>query len=815
MEIEHEKTDSNLKKKAPKIFRFRYVIYTIVILLLLLSLFSYDPSDMDVLSGGVEAPLKNWIGPFGAYFSAALILLFGLASYPILFLLIISALRPFLSSIPLRRHGYSGALILVILGFLIIFGMFPAELSSLTESLGIGTTGNERLSSLSGGVIGQFFAAPERSVRPGILYGFIGAVGTFIVGSVFLLTGLVFVWLADWHDILKNYLEERKKILEITGEMPNSLSERRKKEREEKLKQMLNQYKEGEKELILSSEKKTSEVEVPVIKEEVVEKNEAEKSDDKEENKKTHLPPPVNSGFSGKKVIKEKKGGKTTHYELPPLSLLEKGAKIEGESEEIIEASKRVIEETLQHFKIEGQVVAVVSGPRVTRYEIMLAPNININKITALQRNFAMQLEAESLRMLAPIPGKNTIGLEVPNSTVSTITLRSIMETDEWQRNRMEIPVILGRDVSGKPVITDLAKTPHMLIAGATGSGKSVCMHSIILSMLYKFSPFEMRFILVDPKMVEFTWYKPLPHLNVEVVNVVKNVPRALRWGVNEMERRYKLFSELKARNLLSFNNRDRTKDPESDGEGNPIPETLPYIVIIIDELADIMMTEYKQDVETSIARIAQKGRAAGIHMIIATQTPRTTIITGAIKANIPTRIALQVSSQVDSRVIIDGQGAEKLLGKGDMLFTPPGSSNLERVQGTFIQDYEIENVVRFVSSQVEQSFDESILMPGEDEEGEIQTTGKPELDDIINKYLADSDNELLKKALETILLDKKVSTSYIQRRLGIGYNKAAELVEELERRGIVGPPVGASAKREILVEGYEDIKAKSEDNEF
>ncbi|HRR28399.1 MAG TPA: DNA translocase FtsK 4TM domain-containing protein [Victivallales bacterium] len=809
MEIDHEKIDSNFKKDH-KIFHFRYVVYVIVILLLLLSLISYDPSDQDILSGGVDAPLKNWIGPFGAYFSGILILLFGLASYPILILLIVSTLRPFLSSIPPRRHGYSGALISVIFGLLVIFGMFPAELSSLTESLGIGTTGDNKLSSLSGGVIGQFFAAPEGSVRPGILYGFIGAVGTFIVGSVFLLTGLVFIWFADWYNVLKNYLDERRKILEITGEIPSSLSEKRKKEREEKLKQMLDNYKGNDKESASLTDKK-SETGEPLVKEEVIEKNETEKSVDRVESKKENTPS-INAISSEKKLIKEKKAGKTIHYELPPLSLLEKGAKIEGESGEIIEASKRVIEETLQHFNIEGQVVAVVSGPRVTRYEIMLAPNININKITALQRNFAMQLEAESLRMLAPIPGKNTIGLEVPNSTVSTITLRSIMETDAWQRNRMEIPVILGRDVSGKPVITDLAKTPHMLIAGATGSGKSVCMHSIILSMLYKFSPFEMRFILVDPKMVEFTWYKPLPHLNIEVVNVVKNVPRALRWGVNEMERRYKLFSELKARNLLSFNSRDRTKDPESDSDGNPIPDSLPYIVIIIDELADIMMTEYKQDVETSIARIAQKGRAAGIHMIIATQTPRTTIITGAIKANIPTRIALQVSSQIDSRVIIDGQGAEKLLGKGDMLFTPPGSSNLERVQGTFIQDHEIENVVRFISSQVEQSFDESILMSDEDEEGDIKTTGKPELDDIIKKYLADSDNELLKKALETILLDKKVSTSYIQRRLGIGYNKAAELVEELERRGIVGPPVGASAKREILIEGYEDIKAKEEE---
>ncbi len=626
-----------------------------------------------------------------------------------------------------------------------------------------------------------------------------------MVGFVFFASGMIFVWLADWQAVLASRMDDRRKILEMFGEdSEESLGARRSREREEKFKKMMADAEKAKEPSLAVTEKddegKPEETQPPP------KKIPAKAPEPKEEERKA---PPER-----KKVIKDQKKGKSTHYELPPLSLLEKGAKIEGESGDIIEASRKVIEQTLEHFKVEGKVVATISGPRVTRYEIMLAPNIKINKITELHRNLAMQLEAESMRMLAPIPGKNTVGLEVPNSTVSTITLRSIMETDSWQRNRMEIPVILGRDVSGKAVVTDLTKSPHMLIAGATGSGKSVCMHSIILSMLYKFSPFELRFILIDPKMVEFTWYKPLPHLNVEVVNIVKKVPRALRWGVNEMERRYKLFSELKARNLVSFNSRDRSKDPEKDNDGNEIPDSLPYIVIVIDELADIMMTEYKQDVETSIARIAQKGRAAGIHMIIATQTPRVSIITGAIKANIPSRIALQVSSQTDSRVIIDGQGAEKLLGKGDMLFTPPGSSNLERVQGTFIQDHEIEHVVRFIADQVEQCFDDSILKA---EEGEDDGDGggmKPEIEDLVNQYLGDSGNELLKKAFETVLLDKKVSTSYIQRRLGIGYNKSAELIEELERRGIVGPAVGASAKREILVEGFEDIKSEEEEEE-
>jgi S-DNA-T family DNA segregation ATPase FtsK/SpoIIIE len=707
-----------------------------------------------------------------------------------------------ISSVPVKRYGYFGALLAIVIGTIILFGMYPETFSPLTERLGIGYTGEDSSSSLSGGVIGQILAAPEGSARVGFLSGLLGAVGTFIVGVVFLSSGMIFVWIADWKAVLSRYLDERNKILEMTGDDPiGSLRIKRLQERDELIKKNEKRDEEQKNEEPKEPEKIEDSNEDPIktinIKPTTIETK---------DERKTSAP-------NRKKTIKNHKKGDVSHYELPPFSLLEKGVKIEGENGDIIEASRKVIQETLEHFKVDGKVVAWTSGPRVTRYEILLAPGIKVNRVIELTKNLAMQLEAESIRMLAPIPGKNTIGVEVPNSTVSTITLRSIMDTELWQKNKMEIPVILGRDVDGRAVVTDLAKAPHMLIAGATGSGKSVCMHSIVMSMLYKFSPYELRFILIDPKMVEFAWYKPLPHLNVEVVNIVKKVPRALRWGVNEMERRYKIFSELKARNLTTFNTRDRSKDPEKDSEGNEIPDSLPYVVIIIDELADIMMTEYKQDVETSIARIAQKGRAAGIHMIIATQTPRVKIITGAIKANIPSRIALQVSSQIDSRVIIDIQGAEKLLGKGDMLFTPPGSSNLERVQGTFVQDHEIENVVRFVSSQVEQSFDDSILKSA-DGDDDNQSANKPEIDDIIHQYLGDSGNELLKKAFETILLDKKASTSYIQRRLNIGYNKSAELIEELERRGIVGPAVGASAKREILVEGYEDVKEKEESEE-
>ncbi|MFA6292634.1 MAG: DNA translocase FtsK, partial [Victivallales bacterium] len=503
---------------------------------------------------------------------------------------------------------------------------------------------------------------------------------------------------------------------------------------------------------------------------------------------------------SGRKTVKEpRKIDPASRYALPPVTLLEKGKEVAGEERQYIEASMTVIQSTLDSFGIQGKVISHVSGPRVTRYEISLEPGVKVERISNLERNFSMDLQAKSVRILAPIPGKNTVGIEVPNSNVSSIPMRSIMESGVWGTSINEIPIILGRDVSGAPVVTDLARAPHLLIAGTTGSGKSVCMHSIMMSLLFRFSPSELKLILVDPKMVEFALYIPLPHLMIPVVNEPAKVQLALHWGVNEMERRYRIFSKASSKKLSEYNRREKPAVPVLDEDGSEIPDRMPILVIIIDELADIMMTEARASVENSIARIAQKGRAAGIHIVVATQTPRKQIITGVIKANFPTRIAFQVSAIVDSGVILDRKGAEKLLGKGDMLFIPPGSSNLERIQGTMVSDGEIEKVVNFVSGQMEQRFDETVLSGKASEldaELPFGQDGEGDEDD----SSAGSEEELVKRAIEAILTDGKASTSYVQRRLNIGYNKAANIIEIIERKGIVGPPVGANAKRQILV---------------
>jgi S-DNA-T family DNA segregation ATPase FtsK/SpoIIIE len=375
-----------------------------------------------------------------------------------------------------------------------------------------------------------------------------------------------------------------------------------------------------------------------------------------------------------------------------------------------------------------------------------------------------------------------------------------MMEAENWQKSRADIPVILGKDVSGKVQVTDLAKSPHLLIAGSTGSGKSVCINMLIISLLYRFSPKDLRLIMVDPKVVEFEVYKNLPHLITPIVNDPKKVPAALKWAINEMERRYKLLGKVGVRNLESFNTRKPVEEPIKDHDGNIIPDKLPYIVILIDELADIMMIA-KADVETSIARIAQKARAVGIHMVLATQTPRKDIITGVIKANLPSRIAFRVGSIVDSRVILDKKGAEALLGQGDMLFLPPGSAELDRIQGAWVSDEEIKAVVNFVADQAEQEFFDGVISEEDEEQGEAEGISSS-ASSAAAKYLKPDDDDNMKRALEIILTEKKASTSYIQRRLKIGYNRAADIIDQLEERGIIGAqPSTGGANREILVD--------------
>jgi S-DNA-T family DNA segregation ATPase FtsK/SpoIIIE len=756
-------------------FRFRYVFIIIIFLLLLLSVFSHSASDLAVLEGGNNGAIKNWIGPFGAHFARISFYLFGLASYPIFSLLIICAFRPLLHY-PTRRRGYAGSLIAVTVGITILFAMCPEKFVTVTNYLGIGST-NAPLSALSGGVIGQKLAAPELSVAPGLITRNIGTIGSFIVALVFLISGAVFIWISDWQPVFASKRQEDEKDTgDNLEDSIETLSRKREEDREKKYGEYKKKYEERGKE----KEKE----ELPL----------AMKPEETETTKKQTAELPRK-----KSVKPSRKSDPLSQYALPPVTLLEKGKEVEGEAQNFIDASKNILQSTLDSFGIQGKVISYVSGPRVTRYEISLDPGVKVERISSLSNNFAMDLQAESVRILAPIPGKNTVGIEVPNSKVSFISIRSLMESGSWNAPNIEIPIILGRDVSGRPVVTDLARAPHLLIAGATGSGKSVCMHSLIISLLYRFTPDELKLIMVDPKMVEFSMYASLPHLITPVVTDSKKVPVALHWGVNEMERRYKIFSKVKSKKLSDFNRREKKTEILLDEDNNEIPDKMPVLVIIIDELADIMMSEAKASVENSIARIAQKGRAAGIHMVVATQTPRKQIITGVIKANLPARIAFQVSSIVDSGVILDRKGAEKLLGRGDMLFIPPGSSSLDRIQGALVSDKEIEKVVTFVSEQAEQLFDETVLCGNVAEmEGEIPIGEGNEGED--GDLFGGSEEDLLERAIQAVLTDGKASTSYVQRRLGIGYNKAANLIEIMEKKGIVGPPMGASAKREILV---------------
>ncbi|MCJ8332557.1 MAG: DNA translocase FtsK, partial [Lentisphaeria bacterium] len=441
----------------------------------------------------------------------------------------------------------------------------------------------------------------------------------------------------------------------------------------------------------------------------------------------------------------------------------------------------------------------------VTMFEVKPAPGVKIEKIANLQNNIKMNLKAESLRILAPIPGKDTVGIEVPNTTSSAVSYKEMLQTPTWRNSDALIPICLGKDIQGKPQILDLAAAPHLLIAGQTGSGKSVCMNTLILSLLYKFRPDQLKMILVDPKKVEFKGYDTLPHLITPVISDdMKKVPLALNWSVQEMENRYSLLALAGCRNIEEYNNRKLPDEVQLDKDGKPLPDKLPYIVIIIDELADLMMT-YKQEVETLLARIAQMARAVGIHAVIATQRPSVNIITGVIKANFPTRIAFRVSSVTDSRTILDGKGADMLLGKGDMLYKSPKGSNLERVQGCFLDNDEIERVVEFIAKQGDQDFlDDMYNSAGSASGGGGVADGGSDI--------SAEDEELIQRAIAVIMKDRRASTSHIQRQLRIGYNRASIIIEELENRGIVGPQIG-SAPRDILMEtGPENSESDEED---
>lgn len=513
-----------------------------------------------------------------------------------------------------------------------------------------------------------------------------------------------------------------------------------------------------------------------------------------------------------KQVEKAKKETPKKVYCFPPVKLLDPALDTENASAMLeLQNNATKLVETLKSFGVNATIINICRGPSVTRYELQPAAGVKISKITNLSDDIALNLAAKGVRIEAPIPGKAAIGIEVPNKVTSMVSLRELIDSKEFSKSESKLSCVLGRDISGEIVITDLSKMPHLLIAGTTGSGKSVCVNSLLMSILYKATPDEVKILLIDPKMVEFSKYKGIPHLLVPVVSDAKKAAGALNWAVSEMLNRYKLFSEYDCKDIGSYNRlieknleyiaQNKTEDSEEDVclevGGLPVAkEKLPQIVIAIDELADLMMAA-PSEVEDAICRLAQMARAAGMHLIIATQRPSVNVITGVIKANIPSRIALKVSSNIDSRTILDASGAEKLIGRGDMLFAPVGASQPVRVQGCFAKDEEIERVTAYIKKSHDAQYNAEV-------EERIRRIAAEELGkDTKGAQSATSDNpdvdSLMEEAIKVVIEAGQASTSLLQRRLKVGYARAGRMVDDMEQMGIVGPHQGSKA-REVLM---------------
>ncbi|MBQ6471502.1 MAG: DNA translocase FtsK 4TM domain-containing protein [Victivallales bacterium] len=777
------------------------VLVSLVLALLLLSCcpsLSYHPLEIELISGGLENPIykQNILGQLGARTAWHLLLTFGLATYPMLALAFLCSIHRLFSRGKQSRLGgslfeYLLAFPLFGFGLAMLLGTWPNSFTVWTAFLNLHT--------IPGGVIGQRLCAPD------------GALSTIMSGtvSVLLSSALIFVSLAiicylHLMPLLRACLTRQQ---EQTSDdtMPEEEAALPPEEEEELPPEPTQLTIEGL-DCQPSDDPKAA----------VARGSQSRRSLATRDTGDATMNFGVRSSQSKRSAAEGASLRRTSSgYQLPSLDLLDKvsaDSPIDVDAKEIQE-NKATLDRTLHEFHINANVVGAIPGPQVTLFEVKTQAGIRLSRITQLENNFLMQLKASNLRILAPIPGKDLVGFEVPNAKRAKVQVRGMMENETWRRTRAVLPLLLGKNISGEDVILDLAKAPHLLIAGTTGSGKSVCMNLLITSLLFRFSPEELRLIMVDPKVVEFQAYQNLPHLVAPIINDCTKVATALNWAIFEMERRYRVLAKAGVRNLQDFNRRPlRPQDAPAllDDDGNPIPDRLPFIVIIIDELADIMSIA-KKDVENALARIAAKARAVGIHAIIATQRPDVKTLTGTIKSNFPVRIAFKVASHIDSQTIIGGKGAESLLGLGDMLFIPPGGQAQERIQCAMATDPERDRVVEWCSNQADQCFDEGIVHELEREPGEEEDSGAafdggaaPAASPLSSSANVNSKDAQLYQATEILLRDGRATISYIQRKMGIGYNSAAKLMEQLESRGIVGPANG-TMPREILVSSLEE----------
>lgn len=634
-----------------------------------------------------------------------------------------------------------------------------------------------------------------------MLQGFIGKIGIWLFIIMISILSLIILLDINIYELLKKFSSFKKYFLALKPKK-QPIVEKYEPKREEigKLKRPMrepkNEPKPQEEPTIKEVEPKKIEEKphsTPFIIEEIepkepenivnlekVEQVQETNEPKKEEKKPKNHVEVLNEVEENKKLLETLEKGereKPKDFRLPTLKFLADAKKSNTKvSESEIDQKISDLLEKLRRFKIDGDVVRTYAGPVVTTFEFRPAPHIKVSKILTLQDDLAMALKAQTIRIQAPVPGKDVVGIEIPNKHIDTIYLKSVLDSDIFKKSSSPLTIALGKDIVGNPFVTDLKKLPHLLIAGTTGSGKSVGINAMLLSLLYRNSPESLRLLMIDPKMLEFSMYNEIPHLLTPVITQSKEAVSALANMVSEMERRYQIMSQSKTKNIESYNEK-AVKENLS---------TMPYIVIIIDELADLMMTSGK-DVEFYISRLAQMARAAGIHLLVATQRPSVDVVTGLIKANLPSRISFKVGQKIDSKVILDSFGAESLLGRGDMLFTPPSSPSVIRLHAPFASEKEIETVVEYLKTQGEPMYDKSFLKDPNAEEG--TSSGDFDSGEI---------DELYEQAKSIVLSEQKTSISYIQRRLQIGYNRAARIVEQLEKMGVLSPP-NSKGQREII----------------
>lgn len=745
-----DKLLGNLKEVA-------IIAMIVVAVFLFIALFSFDASDPAWTHSVDTDIIHNGAGVIGAWIADILLTLFGYFGYFVPLLFCVSGWRIFQDRQSQTTFDYFTFTIRAVGVIFMVIG--ACGMAWLSFEVGGGLPNEqESAGGIVGSSIGNFFETITGNTG-GVLLLF-----TMLVTGITLYTGLSWIKVIDFLGYWT--LKGVDKITELYYQwQDHSAGRKAKKERD----------------VVIKQEKQEIEFrEPPKIKTEVVEPETSIRAE--MEKQEVLFAPPSDSV-------------------LPSLGLLDKPVQIHSQlSRESLEALSRQVELKLKDFGVTVEVVAVHPGPVVTRFEMQPAPGLKVSTISNLAKDLARSLSVVSVRIVEVIPGKSVIGLEIPNENRETVYLSEVINSREYENVKSPLALGLGKDISGKPIITDLAKMPHLLVAGTTGSGKSVALNAMILSLLYKANPNEIRMIMIDPKMLELSVYEGIGHLLAPVVTDMKEAANSLRWCVAEMERRYKLMSVLGVRNISGYNRKieeaqkagnpihDPIYKPVNEEDESPLLETLPYIVVVVDELADMMMTVGKK-VEELIARLAQKARAAGIHLILATQRPSVDVITGLIKSNIPTRIAFQVSSKIDSRTILDQMGAENLLGHGDMLFLAPGSNLTERVHGAFVSDEEVHKVADDIRSRGEPEYISAII--ASPEEGGA--------DPIAGLETASSDvDPLYDEAVRIVTETRKASISYIQRRLKIGYNRAARIVEEMESSGLLGP-LESNGSREIL----------------